>query len=94
MGATSFSPSLVAPSTTMNYSDQYILHQIKRLQERVGILEGKVGGIGVNSLSYTYWEDVGPEPSSPPPSLTEAWTVMFRDGAVSRTWDPAALIWR
>lgn len=86
----------------MNYDDLYLLRLIKKLQERCAALETRLGSINttvveigpIESLSYVYWEDAGPLPSSPPPTLDKVWTVMFRDGSVTKTWDPRDLVWR
>jgi hypothetical protein len=51
------------------------------------------GGGSTTTFGGAYWEDAGPLPSGPPPDQSKVWNVTFRDGAVSKTWDPLNLAW-
>src|SRR5688572_2506817 len=60
----------------------------------VALLKVFVDGGGGGGMPFAYWEDTGPTPSGPPPDQAQVWTVHFRDGFPSMTWDPSILAWR
>ena len=57
------------------------------------ILGATISG-GGGSGGGQYWEDTGPTPSGDPPDTSLVWTVHFRDGFPSLTWDNTDLVWR
>lgn len=59
----------------------------------VNVCEFAGGGGGGGGHNVIYWEDTGPNPSGPPPDVSIAWEVRFRDGNPPVVWDPALPGW-
>lgn len=83
----------------MNYSDMYLLRLIKRLSERLALLEMRLGDVigdvtnitSANSTMILRDAPSSPEPAPDRPDLICFLT--FKNGAPGLIWNPDTLNW-
>lgn len=73
----------------MNYDDLYLLSLIKKLHERMSLVESSVANVsqGIETLIIRDSPTLPTEP--PPPVLDRVWLLTFRNGAPGLIWDPS-----